>query len=103
MRMNRILGKLSMFRHLRIAILAFALAPLSHSFADGLPAQSRSFAAPRLTLVQMFDPERCKARCQREYQFCARVVNESAIDNQIKQLGLDGCEDTFEKCVRACY
>ncbi len=94
-----------MFSHLRIAILAFMVMPFAPSLAVGLPMQSRTFAAPRLTFVQ-HSPEYCRDGCQKQYQFCAQGMNqgfnEGSLDQQLLQLGLARCERNYQRCVKDC-
>ncbi|MGO9363519.1 MAG: hypothetical protein ACLP02_08655 [Rhodomicrobium sp.] len=91
-----------MFRHLRIAILALTAMPVSYSLADSLPAQPQASLSRPLILVQMFDTERCKARCQRQYDLCYNVVNNHQWVTDYKQLALDRCETDYEECVKDC-
>ncbi len=93
-----------MFRHLRFVVfpLIAATIPLSSGVAGSLPMQSRAFPSRPLILVQMFDSERCKARCQRQYQLCYDVVNRHQWVTDYKQLALDNCETDYENCVKDC-
>ncbi|MGO8955247.1 MAG: hypothetical protein ACLQF2_18240 [Rhodomicrobium sp.] len=93
-----------MFRHLRIAILPLVAAaiPLSSGMADNLPMQSLAFTSRPLILVQMFDTERCQARCKRQYDLCYNVVNNHEWVTDYKQLALDRCETDYEECVKDC-
>lgn len=85
----------------RLPLIALAIIPASQSLADVFPKQSRAFLSRPLTFVQ-HSPQNCTDGCERKYQFCINVVNENALDNQIRQLGLDQCERNFQRCVKDC-
>ena len=103
--------------HVKTVILAaVALATLtlsanaescSRRIADSLPKGPQILASCPLILAQTFDPEQCKARCQRTYNYCQQLVNELAAgplrgDANLLQLQRDRCETNYENCVRNC-
>jgi hypothetical protein len=90
-----------MFKHLLLTALTLAILPASQSLADTFPKQSRAFTSRPLTFVQ-HSPDICANGCERKYQFCVNVVNENALDNQIRTLGMDQCERNYQRCLKDC-
>jgi hypothetical protein len=97
------------FTCLRIAVLSFVavlIQPLA-GIADSLPLEHQTLSSRPLILVQTFEPEHCKARCQRTYNFCLKLVDELASgplrgEATLQQLQRDRCEANSENCVRNC-
>jgi hypothetical protein len=100
----------------RASLAAVALAALTlsanaeshlHRMAGSLAVEPQASPSRPLTPVQALDPEHCKARCQRTYDFCLRLVNELANgalrgDVNLLQLQRDRCETNYENCVSSC-
>jgi hypothetical protein len=94
-----------------VALMALTLNTNAESrlqrVADCLRKEPQALASRPLILVQASDPERCKARCQRTYDFCLGLVNELANgplrgEARLLQLQKDRCETNYENCVSNC-
>ncbi len=67
-----------MFRHLRFAILALTVMPVSQSLADGLPTQPQVMTGPQPPrLIRIQDDAhiaRCRRACDADYQDCLELT-----------------------------
>lgn len=75
-----------------------------HTMADSLPIEPHAWPYRPLILVQTFDPEQCKARCQRTHDFCVQSIKKLPdwTGRDIIQSYQDRCETNYENCVRDC-
>jgi hypothetical protein len=94
-----------------VALAALTLSANAESrlqqMADNLAMEPQALPSRPLIPVQTFDPEACKARCQRTYDYCHRLVDNLANgplrgDANLLQLQRDRCETNYENCVHNC-
>jgi hypothetical protein len=100
----------------RVILSVVALAALTVSanagsrlqeLAGGFAVEPRASPSRLLIPVQAFDPDACRARCQRTHNYCLQLVKDLARgalrgDPDLLQLQTDKCETNFENCARGC-
>jgi hypothetical protein len=94
-----------MFKYLTVVACAFATMSVSYTLADDLPLQSRSFAVPRLILVQNAGSQECKRQCNVAFEACMEQMGISRQHNVsqeiLRQMAM-GCHDDHIQCFKDC-